>query len=90
MPKGFCASNPNRRIYLSALPERNVCSYCDKKAESWDHVIPQMRRKEYRGEPAVDNVVPACLECNGAKGCKPLIVFLAEKQHRNHITITSL
>lgn len=53
------------------LNNRNVlmrddfnCAYCDKRANTIDHVIPRSRGGKHRWE----NVVAACRRCNMAKG----------------------
>jgi hypothetical protein len=40
------------------------CLYCGATSESIDHVFPRSRG----GMSEDDNCVPACLDCNGAKG----------------------
>lgn len=40
------------------------CLYCGSPSESIDHVFPRSRG----GASEDDNCVPACLNCNGAKG----------------------
>lgn len=40
------------------------CLYCGAASESIDHVFPRSRG----GMSEDDNCVPACLDCNGAKG----------------------
>ena len=40
------------------------CAYCGEHADSLDHVIPRHRG----GQTVIENLVPACLRCNGSKG----------------------
>jgi len=40
------------------------CAYCGEHAESLDHVVPRHRG----GQTVLENLVPACLRCNGSKG----------------------
>ena len=40
------------------------CAYCGEHAESLDHVVPRHRG----GQTVIENLVPACLRCNGTKG----------------------
>ena len=40
------------------------CAYCHECAESLDHVVPRHRG----GQTVIENLVPACLRCNGSKG----------------------
>ncbi len=55
------------------------CAYCgvrlSRETLTRDHVIP---RAHGGGALGWDNLVPACQPCNGRKGSKKLIVFLAE------------
>ncbi len=50
-----------RRAVLERDEHR--CAYCDKRADSVDHVIPRSRS----GRHAWDNVVAACFRCNHRK-----------------------
>jgi 5-methylcytosine-specific restriction endonuclease McrA len=43
---------------------RGTCAYCGEHAQSLDHVIPKHRG----GQTVIENLVPACLRCNGSKG----------------------
>lgn len=69
------------RKKIEEMPERKWCAYCTKLATTLDHVVPRYRRKEYKGQPTVDNLLPACANCNNTKGILSLVVFLAVKQH---------
>jgi hypothetical protein len=51
------------RLELHALTDHR-CLYCGAPSESIDHVFPRSRG----GLSDDQNCVPACLECNGAKG----------------------
>jgi len=57
----------HRSVPLSrrAVLERDghQCAYCDRRADSVDHVIPRARG----GRHAWDNVVAACFRCNHRK-----------------------
>jgi hypothetical protein len=58
-------SEVRRRAVLGA-PVLGECVYCDAPAQTWDHVIP-------RGRPGADdpdNLMPACWDCNRAKGAR--------------------
>jgi 5-methylcytosine-specific restriction endonuclease McrA len=49
------------------------CAYCGaRRPLSRDHVIPLIRG----GSDAIENVVPACLSCNSAKGPRSLADWL--------------
>lgn len=54
-----------------AVLERDAhrCAYCDKRADSVDHVIPRARG----GRHAWDNVVAACFRCNHRKASHLLV-----------------
>lgn len=67
-----------------------LCVYCNCELrgenKTQDHVIPRsvLRKLEEQGErdEAVhgrDNLEPACLDCNSAKGDKSLLEFLATR-----------
>lgn len=42
------------------------CAYCGKPARSLDHVIPRHKG----GLTVIENLIPACLSCNGHKGAE--------------------
>lgn len=49
-----------------------LCSYCLKRQSvTDDHVIPRAR-----GGKRENNIVPACVRCNGTKGTKSLLGFV--------------
>jgi 5-methylcytosine-specific restriction endonuclease McrA len=51
-----------------------LCSYCNtRKATDLDHLVPLAAG----GLDRVENLVPACDTCNGSKGNRTLIVWLA-------------
>jgi len=39
------------------------CAYCDRSAETWDHIEPVARG----GQTIPANIVPACASCNSSK-----------------------
>lgn len=57
-----------------------LCVYCNCELTSanktQDHVIPRARGGSRLGR---DNLEPACLDCNSAKGDKSLLDFLATR-----------
>ncbi|WP_285268924.1 HNH endonuclease [Kaistella rhinocerotis] len=56
---------------LGQVPSRILCVYCNKKAETWDHLQALVMKGEYGGFGNVlGNLVPACKKCNSAKGNK--------------------
>lgn len=54
-----------------------ICIYCncelDRDNKTQDHVIPRARGGSQLGR---DNLEPACIDCNSAKGDKSLLEFL--------------
>lgn len=57
-----------------------LCVYCNCELTSenrtQDHVIPRARGGSHLGR---DNLEPACVECNSAKGDKSLLTYLATR-----------
>jgi len=57
-----------------------LCVYCNceltRDNKTQDHVIPRAHGGSLLGS---DNLEPACIECNSAKGDKKLLVFLATR-----------
>ena len=60
-------SNPeykrNRAIILQGKP---TCNYCDKPADTVDHIVALMNG----GDHSLDNLQPCCAQCNNKKGHK--------------------
>ena len=54
-----------------------LCVYCNKRTKKLkiDHLIPKAKG----GPDTIDNLVPACTECNTWKGSKNLLMFLAKR-----------
>jgi 5-methylcytosine-specific restriction endonuclease McrA len=44
--------------------DRHVCHYCGGQATTADHIVPKAKG----GTDSMDNLVAACLSCNGSKG----------------------
>lgn len=61
------------------------CAYCDKIADTIDHVIP----KHLGGHSkSYSNIVPSCKKCNKKKALQSLDVFLKSDPARlNHIKL---
>ena len=52
------------------------CVYCGRGGRlTMDHIVPLIKG----GAHDVDNIVPACMDCNRKKNSKDLIVFLNER-----------
>jgi hypothetical protein len=48
---------------------RLTCVYCDKVAETWDHLVGLVKASEFFGYGhQVGNLVPCCRACNSSKG----------------------
>ena len=57
-----------------------VCVYCDKEAQSIDHLHSLVDNKKFSGHGHVlGNLVPACKKCNESKGSKPWKTFAMSK-----------
>lgn len=63
-----------------------LCVYCDKPAETWDHVFGLVKATEYSGYGHVlGNLVPCCKACNSKKGNKNWKEFLRRKPDKIEI-----
>lgn len=48
------------------------CVYCDRQAETWDHLYALVQDTRFSGYGhTLGNLVPACRSCNSKKGNKP-------------------
>jgi 5-methylcytosine-specific restriction endonuclease McrA len=61
-----------KRSYGDYFRKPKECFYCGSPADTADHVVPVSRG----GADRYDNVLPACRECNTAKGTRELLEFL--------------
>ena len=59
-----------------------LCVYCNEQltraTKTKDHVIPRAAGGASLGR---ENLMPACRDCNGAKGCKSLLEYLLGRLH---------
>ncbi len=57
---------------LGQNPEGDlVCVYCDRPAETWDHLVALVQAGEMSGYGhTLSNLVPACRDCNSRRGNK--------------------
>lgn len=54
-----------------------LCAYCDRSAQTWDHIKAVVRKSSFSGHGhQINNLIPCCKDCNSAKGNKEWIVFL--------------
>ena len=74
--------NPNDDLF---------CAYCDKPAETWDHVKAIVSKTTFSGfGHQINNLLPCCKSCNSAKGNKDWIVYLKTKGLANEERITRI
>ena len=63
-----------------------LCVYCQceltAKTKTQEHVIPRYRGGSCLGR---DNIEPACVECNSAKGCLSLLMFLLRRSIKGNL-----
>ena len=58
-----------------------LCAYCDKFAETWDHIKAVVSKSSFSGPGhQINNLIPCCKDCNSAKGNKEWDVFLKLKK----------
>jgi RNA polymerase subunit RPABC4/transcription elongation factor Spt4 len=66
-------------VLLGQNPETLTCVYCDKEAETWDHLVNLVRDGQLHGYGhQVGNLVPCCRHCNSKKGSKEWQEYLRE------------
>lgn len=62
----------------SAIPFNDRCSYCGGVGQMQvEHVVPISSG----GSNTIENIVPACRSCNGSKGNKSLVFYLAQRSN---------
>ncbi len=66
-------------IYLGQDPDSELlCSYCQKPAETWDHVFATVEKSLFSGHGhRLGNLLPCCKPCNSKKGSKNWRQYLA-------------
>lgn len=56
------------------------CAYCDKPAETWDHIKAIVEKTVFTGNGhQINNLIPCCKDCNSSKGNKEWKDFLKRK-----------
>lgn len=67
---------------LGQDPDEDLsCAYCDKSAETWDHIKAIVNKSSFSGHGhQINNLIPCCKNCNSAKGNKEWNVFLQLKK----------
>jgi 5-methylcytosine-specific restriction endonuclease McrA len=81
----FVIEDVNKAIkLLDQNPEKNlICVYCDKPANTWDHVKAIVVAGEFSGYGhQINNLIPCCKECNSAKGNKDWKEFISKTKQR--------
>jgi hypothetical protein len=54
-----------------------MCAYCDRPAETWDHVFATVKASVFSGAGhRLGNLLPCCKPCNSSKGNKRWDLFL--------------
>ena len=57
------------------------CAYCDKPAETWDHIKAVVKDSEFSGHGhQISNLIPCCKNCNSKKGNMEWETFLKQKK----------
>lgn len=66
---------------LGQFPDDHLnCVYCERDAETWDHIIGLVKESNFSGYGhQIRNLVPCCKDCNSKKGNKDWKQFLKEK-----------
>ncbi len=58
-----------------------ICVYCDKPAETWDHIMAVVKEGKFSGYGhQVGNLIPCCKDCNSMKGNRDWKAFLISKR----------
>lgn len=57
-----------------------TCVYCDKPAETWDHIASTVSNGEFSGiGHQIGNLVPCCKACNSSKGSKSWQTYISSR-----------
>jgi hypothetical protein len=72
-------------LFLGQNPDAElICVFCDRPAETWDHLVGLVKSGELRGYGhQVGNLIPCCKECNSKKGSKDFDRFINESGRVN-------
>jgi len=58
-----------------------ICMYCDRPAETWDHIMAIVKDGKFSGYGhQIGNLLPCCKECNSKKGNRSWSEFLIAKR----------
>ena len=65
---------------LEIDPEEMRCAYCGSDSKEWDHLNPLVKDQKPTGYISeINNLVPACGNCNQSKGNKPWKVWIVSE-----------
>jgi len=67
---------------LGQDPDKDLlCIYCDRPAETWDHIMAIVKDGKFSGYGhQVGNLIPCCKDCNSKKGNRDWKEFLISKR----------
>jgi len=70
---------------LGQNPEEDLkCVYCDKPAETWDHVYGLVKESKFFGYGhVIGNLIPCCKKCNSEKGNRDWKEFIKKKRQED-------
>lgn len=74
---------PNAYKYTYALVRKDQCFYCERPANSMDHILPQRVAEllPYERWPKeLLQIVPCCKQCNSIAGAKLFTTVRAKQQ----------
>jgi endonuclease I len=58
-----------------------LCVYCDKPAETWDHIKAVVENGEFSGHGhTISNLLPCCKNCNSKKANKDWRIFIEQSK----------
>lgn len=70
-------------LYGEMPPDDLICVYCDKPAETWDHLYSIVQESRYSGYGhRIRNLVPCCKGCNTSKQHKNWEEWLRSRSDR--------
>lgn len=76
---------------LDQSPDDLFCVYCDRPAETWDHLVALVRDGEMSGYGhTFSNLVPACGNCNSKKGNKEWRSWLRASRGDGEVRISRI
>jgi len=69
-------------LILGQDPNKDLqCAYCNKPAETWDHIMAIVKDGKFSGYGhQIGNLIPCCKDCNSKKGNRNWKDFLINKR----------